>query len=132
MYQNVISPSTDSLQLEPYRKNPKFHEILHIKCPVIKLVHFQMVHVDTRLAETLSECKKRQTLSYKIWKSRWMLTSCLLTVILMGSLFLYGTLVGAGMCSAGQWSPSFNAPCPKTFSFLPGINLAKGPPLLAF
>ncbi|KAJ8967262.1 hypothetical protein NQ314_002990 [Rhamnusium bicolor] len=68
---------------------------------------------------------RRNKLTYKLWKNRWMIISIILMIFLMTSLFLYGTMVGAGLCSAASWTHSYNSPCPKTFYFFPGINLAR-------
>lgn len=117
--------------LSPYNKS-RIDEILHIKCPIIRLVECQMNHMENRFAELSIHCKRKNSLSYRIWRTRWLIISCVLMILLMISLFLYGTLVGAGMCSAGAWQYSFNSPCPKTFSFLPGLNLARSTPILTF
>ncbi|KAG5896533.1 hypothetical protein JTB14_020506 [Gonioctena quinquepunctata] len=121
-----------STQLPPYHQNPRIHDILHLKCPVIRLVRCQMNHVDTRLDEAIEYCRKRNTLTGRLWRNRWFVISCILLFFLMMGLFVYGTMVGAGMCSGGIWHPSLNAPCPKIFSFLPGINLVRSSPVLTF
>ncbi|KAJ8970988.1 hypothetical protein NQ317_004897 [Molorchus minor] len=112
-------------QLEPYCKQPRVHEILHIKCPIIRLVRCQMAHVECRLTDTIDNCQRRKKLSYKLWKNRWMILSLIFTLLLMISLFLYGTMVGAGLCSSTSWTNSYRPPCSKTLSFLPGINLVE-------
>lgn len=110
----------------------RVNEILHIKCPIIRLVECQMNHMENKFAEITTNCLRKNQLSHKIWRLRWLIISCILMVFLMISLFLYGTLVGAGMCSAGTWQYSSNSPCPKTFSFLPGFNWAKSAHILTF
>ncbi|KAJ8939765.1 hypothetical protein NQ318_004179, partial [Aromia moschata] len=119
-------------QLEPYCKQPRIHEILHIKCPIIRLIKCQMEHMDHRLSQAYDLCQRKKTLSYKLWKHRWMIASLIIVMFLMICLFLYGTVVGAGLCSAASWPQAYNSPCPKIFPFLPGINLAKGSARLPF
>ncbi|KAJ8919246.1 hypothetical protein NQ315_003829 [Exocentrus adspersus] len=128
----MCSKSGANFTLKPYCKEPRIHEILHIKCPIIGLIRFQMNNMEHRLSESVDICKRKQTWKYKLWKNRWTITSFILMVLLMVSLFLYGTLVGAGLCSASSWNPSYNAPCPKTFTFLPLINMASKTPRLTF
>lgn len=120
----TLSPSNnnESFLSEDYKS--RIDEILHIKCPIIRLVECQMNHMESRFSEISTSCRRRNKWTYKLWMQRWLIVSCILMVLLMVLLFLYGTLVGAGMCSAGTWQYSFNSPCPKTFSFLPGFNLA--------
>lgn len=110
----------------------RIDEILHIKCPIIKLVECQMNHMESTFAELSNHCQRKNKWTYRLWRQRWLFISCILMLLLMTSLFLYGTLVGAGMCSAGAWQYSFNSPCPKTFSFLPGFNLARSSSILTF
>lgn len=110
----------------------RIDEILHIKCPIIRLVECQMNHLESKFAELSNHCKRKNKWRYRIWRHRWLITCGILTILLMVSLFLYGTLVGAGMCSAGSWQYSFNSPCPKTFSFLPGLNLVRSSQILTF
>lgn len=135
-----------------YSRQATVHEILHIKCPIIGLIRFQMNNMEHRLSESFDMCQRfellidfnfkplpklvfsfrRKKLSYKLWKNRWTIISFILLMLLMMSLFLYGTLVGAGLCSAGSWGPSYNSPCPKTFTLFPLLNVASKSSRLPF
>ncbi|XP_018576357.1 uncharacterized protein LOC108914924 [Anoplophora glabripennis] len=123
----MFSTCTESRSSESYYQQPRIHEILHIKCPIIGLVRFQMNNMEYRLSESVDMVQRRKKWTYRLWRNRWTIISFIFMMLLMTSLFLYGTLVGAGLCSAGSWSPSYNSPCPKTFTFFPLLNTATSP-----
>lgn len=56
MFSNCSSGSRSNL--EPYSKYPTVHEILHIKCPIIGLVRFQMNNMEHRLSDSVNMCQR--------------------------------------------------------------------------
>ncbi|XP_057671874.1 uncharacterized protein LOC130903665 [Diorhabda carinulata] len=119
-----IQPSYET-STTPTNTFSRVEKILHCKCPIIGTVRYQMINAEQRIGETLDIIRRRKTFSYRFWKNRWAIISCLLMVLLMVFLFLYGTIVGAGLCSSSSLGISEGPPCTATFAFLRGINLGR-------
>ncbi|KAJ8967261.1 hypothetical protein NQ314_002989 [Rhamnusium bicolor] len=61
---------TDSLikciRLKSYCEQPRIHEILHIKCPIIRLIRCQMDHMDNRLSDAFNICNRFGISEYSV------------------------------------------------------------------
>ncbi|ENN71177.1 hypothetical protein D910_06586 [Dendroctonus ponderosae] len=112
-------PSLESLK----RQKRVSDEIRHIKCPIIKLVKRQIESAEQNITNSLGICERKGSWKNKLWRYRWTMLKWLVTLLVMISLFVYGALLGAGLCSCSVSQHSL--PCAGTFSLIPGLNFAK-------
>ncbi|XP_060523054.1 uncharacterized protein LOC132700019 [Cylas formicarius] len=119
----MIPTETSAFRLHnPQTKQQDIAQIKHLKCPIIKLIRNQMELAERQFCEAYSRCQKKKSLRYRLWENRWSLLKWIMVLLMMVSLFVYGALIGAGLCACSV--ARHNLPCAKTLSFLPGFQIA--------